>query len=84
MTTAESAQFGANSIPFDGLMGLAKSLLSEQKVPTPIEALKSAGTVASAQMGYHLARRECIFYSRLAFSTATNLLFLFSSFRFSS
>lgn len=56
VATSESAQFGANSIPFDGLMGLAKSSLSNQKVLTPIEALKSSGIVSSSQMGYHLAR----------------------------
>lgn len=56
VATSESIQFGANSIPFEGLMGLAKSSLSNQKVPTPIEALKASGLVSSSQIGYHLAR----------------------------
>lgn len=42
-------------------MGLAKGILSEQGVPTPIESLAQSGTVPSAQMGYHLARREYTF-----------------------
>ena len=42
--------------PFDGLVGLAKSGLSNQKTLTPIEALKEAGLVNSAQVGYHLSR----------------------------
>lgn len=37
-------------------MGLAQSSLSNQGVATPIEALAAAGTVASATVGYHLAR----------------------------
>ena len=37
-------------------MGLAQSTLSEQKTDTPIESLAAAGIVASAQMGFHLAR----------------------------
>lgn len=43
--------------PFDGLVGLAKSTLSNQRTLTPIEALKKAGLVASAQVGYHLSRK---------------------------
>jgi hypothetical protein len=38
-------------------MGLAQSILANQDgVPTPIEQLAAEGQVASAQMGYHLAR----------------------------
>lgn len=37
-------------------MGLALSTLSEQKVATPIEAMKAAGVVKSAVMGYALGR----------------------------
>lgn len=55
-TTTESTDFSANTVPFDGLMGLAQSTLSNQGVPTPIESLASAGTVSAAQMGFHLAR----------------------------
>ncbi|KAM0751497.1 acid protease [Meredithblackwellia eburnea MCA 4105] len=56
VTTDESQEFSSSSVPFDGLMGLAQSTLSNQGVLTPIESLAQAGTVTSAQMGYHLAR----------------------------
>ncbi|GAA5983726.1 hypothetical protein JCM11641_001730 [Rhodosporidiobolus odoratus] len=54
--TQESDDFSDPSVPFDGLMGLARSSLSSQNVPTPIERLASDGTVLSAQMGYKLGR----------------------------
>ncbi|GAA6060859.1 hypothetical protein JCM10212_006239 [Sporobolomyces blumeae] len=55
--TKESNDFSDPSVPFDGLMGLAQSILANQnKVPTPIEQLAAEGKVRSAQMGYHLAR----------------------------
>lgn len=54
-TTTESNDFAASTIPFDGLMGLAQSTLSQEGVLTPIESLAKAGTVASAQMGFSLA-----------------------------
>ena len=52
----ESSQFGASSVPFDGLMGLSLDKLSNQGVITPIEALAQAGQVKSATMGYALGR----------------------------
>jgi hypothetical protein len=42
--------------PFDGLLGTAKSTLSNQKVLTPIEALAKAGTLSGAFVGYALGR----------------------------
>lgn len=55
--TQESNDFSDPSVPFDGLMGLAQSILANQQgVPTPIEQLAAEGQVSSAQMGYHLAR----------------------------
>ncbi|GAA5902478.1 pepsin-like aspartic protease [Sporobolomyces salmoneus] len=55
--TQESNDFSDPSVPFDGLMGLAQSILANQQgVPTPIEQLAAEGQVTSAQMGYHLAR----------------------------
>ncbi|KAL8279849.1 hypothetical protein RQP46_007699 [Phenoliferia psychrophenolica] len=56
VTTTESTDFSDASVPFDGLMGLAQSTLSEQGVLTPIESLAKAGTVQSAQLGFHLSR----------------------------
>lgn len=52
----ESDNFSSNESPFDGLMGLAKSSLSTQQTPTPIEALASAGLVSDPIVSYKLAR----------------------------
>ncbi|KAL8277192.1 hypothetical protein RQP46_010365 [Phenoliferia psychrophenolica] len=49
VTTIESADFGAAGVPFDGLMGLAKSQLSTQKTPTPIESMATFGGVDSSK-----------------------------------
>lgn len=54
----ETKDFSAPGVPFDGLMGLALSPLSNQRVPTPIEALVTQGMVAQPVMGYRLARVE--------------------------
>jgi len=52
----ETENFSSNQSPFDGLMGLAKSSLSTQQNPTPIEALASSGLVSDAIVSYKLAR----------------------------
>ncbi|KAG9315255.1 acid protease [Chiua virens] len=39
VATAESVQFASTTTPFDGLMGLAQSTLSQEKVLTPVESL---------------------------------------------
>ncbi len=44
------------TIPFDGLIGAAKSQLSNQNNTTPIESLAAQGLVPAAQMGYKLGR----------------------------
>ncbi|BGP20673.1 hypothetical protein JCM10213v2_008836 [Rhodosporidiobolus nylandii] len=54
--THESNDFSDPSVPFDGLMGLARSSLASQSIPTPIERMASDGLVLSAQMGYKLGR----------------------------
>lgn len=41
---------------FDGLMGLAISTLSEQKVPTPVESLAEKGLIKTATVSYKLSR----------------------------
>jgi len=51
-----SDEFTRKNVPFDGLMGTAKSILSNQKVLTPIEALAEAGTLTGAFVGYALGR----------------------------
>jgi len=56
VATAESVDFSADTTPFDGLMGLAISTLSEQKVPTPIESLASSGAVTDAIVSYKIPR----------------------------
>jgi hypothetical protein len=56
VATTESVDFSSDSTPFDGLMGLAQSTLSEQRTPTPIEALASAGLVKAAITSYKISR----------------------------
>jgi len=56
VATAESDDFSGATTPFDGLMGLAQSTLSEQQVPTPIESLASAGLVSDAIVSYKIPR----------------------------
>ncbi|PLW36041.1 hypothetical protein PCANC_16101 [Puccinia coronata f. sp. avenae] len=54
--TRASDEFTGKKVPFDGLLGTAKSTLSNQKVLTPIEALAKAGTLSGAFVGYALGR----------------------------
>ncbi|KAJ3853969.1 acid protease [Lentinula lateritia] len=53
---SESDDFADNSVPFDGLMGLAQSSLSEQGVPTPPESLASAGLISDAITSFKISR----------------------------
>ncbi|KAH9057800.1 acid protease [Lactarius vividus] len=41
---------------FDGLMGLAKSTLSEQRTPTPVEELAKQGLIKDAIVSYKISR----------------------------
>ena len=52
----ESVEFSASTVPFDGLVGLAQSVLSEEGVPTPVEALATAGTIPAGIVSYDLGR----------------------------
>ncbi|KAH9810844.1 aspartic peptidase domain-containing protein [Melampsora americana] len=54
--TLASNEFSGPTIPFDGLMGTAKTSLSSQKVITPIEAMAKAGIISGAFIGYSLGR----------------------------
>lgn len=56
VTTQESSDFSDDTVPFDGLMGLARSELSNAGQPTPIDALYAEGKVQAPVMGYHLGR----------------------------
>ncbi|KAK0548188.1 hypothetical protein OC846_004578 [Tilletia horrida] len=52
----QSRDFTDPGVPFDGLMGLARSELSNAGVPTPIDALFASGQVSAPVMGYRLGR----------------------------
>ncbi|KAI0370349.1 acid protease [Pilatotrama ljubarskyi] len=56
VATAETQDFSDDSVPFDGLMGLAQSTLSQQGVPTPVEALAKAGLIDDAITSYKISR----------------------------
>jgi len=56
VATEETVDFSADTVPFDGLMGLAQSTLSEQKTPTPVESLASAGLISDAITSYKISR----------------------------
>jgi hypothetical protein len=52
----ETNDFSSDDTPFDGLMGLAKSTLSEQQTLTPPEALAKAGLITDAIVSYKISR----------------------------
>ncbi|KZT07694.1 aspartic peptidase A1 [Laetiporus sulphureus 93-53] len=56
VANVESSDFSSDSIPFDGLMGLAQSGISEEGVPTPVEALASAGLISDAIASFKISR----------------------------
>jgi hypothetical protein len=57
VASTESVEFSDDATPFDGLMGLAKSTLSNQQTATPIEALADQGLVKAAVIGYKISRQ---------------------------
>lgn len=56
VATSESVDFSADTTPFDGLMGLAQSTLSEEGVLTPIEALAAANLVPAPITSFKISR----------------------------
>lgn len=48
--------FGSDSTPTDGLLGLAQKGLSQQGVDTPVESLAAAGTIAAAITSFKISR----------------------------
>lgn len=52
----ETVQFSADTVVFDGLMGLAQSTLSNQGVLTPVESLASNGLISSAISSFKISR----------------------------
>ncbi|KAF8624544.1 hypothetical protein AX15_005847 [Amanita polypyramis BW_CC] len=56
VTDQESVEFSDNSVPFDGIMGLAGSALSQEKTLTPVEALAKAGMIQEAITSFKISR----------------------------
>ncbi|KAI6025102.1 acid protease [Pisolithus microcarpus] len=56
VAAAETPQFASSSVPFDGLMGLAQSTLSQQNVSTPVESLASNGLIPAAITSFKISR----------------------------
>ncbi|EPQ52745.1 acid protease [Gloeophyllum trabeum ATCC 11539] len=56
VATQETQDFSSDQVPFDGLMGLAQSTLSEQKTLTPVESLAKAGLINDAITSYKISR----------------------------
>ena len=52
----ESQEFSSNHIKFDGIMGLARSSPSGQRVPTPVESLVKQGLISQAITSYKISR----------------------------
>ncbi|ESK92322.1 aspartic peptidase a1 [Moniliophthora roreri MCA 2997] len=58
VATLESTDFSGDDVPFDGLMGLALSSLSELQGPTAIETLAASGLIDEAIVSYRIPRRK--------------------------
>jgi len=58
VATQESDDFSSNTTPFDGLMGLALSSLSEQGVPTPPESLAAANLIKAPITSFKISRLQ--------------------------
>ncbi|KAF7327456.1 Acid protease [Mycena kentingensis (nom. inval.)] len=52
----ETEDFADDNVPFDGLMGLAQSTLSQQQTLTPVEALAKQGLISEAITSYKISR----------------------------
>jgi len=56
VATVESVDFSSDAVPFDGLMGLAQSTLSQQQTSTPVESLATNGLITEAITSYKISR----------------------------
>jgi Eukaryotic aspartyl protease len=56
VATQETEDFTSSLTPFDGIMGLAQSTISEQRTPTPVESLAKAGLIKAAVTSFKLSR----------------------------
>lgn len=54
--SVESKEFNGDDTSFDGLMGLAQSILSNQKTLTPPESLAKSGAIKNAIVSYKISR----------------------------
>ncbi|KAJ6468431.1 aspartic peptidase domain-containing protein [Mycena sanguinolenta] len=58
VTQYESPEFTADDIPFDGVLGCAKDILSMQQTPTLLSALQKAGLITERVCSYKLSRES--------------------------
>ncbi|KAG8742788.1 hypothetical protein FRC10_000898 [Ceratobasidium sp. 414] len=58
VATEESVDFSSNDTHFDGLVGLAQSILANQSVPTPPESFAKAGLIHHLVQDLALDRRQ--------------------------
>jgi len=58
VANVESPEFSSARVPFDGLMGLAQSILARQETLTPVEALTKAGLTDAPIVSYKISRLE--------------------------
>ncbi|KAI0058780.1 acid protease [Artomyces pyxidatus] len=56
VANTESVDFSSDQVPFDGLMGLAQSTLSEQQTLTPVESLAKAGLIKAPITSFKISR----------------------------
>ncbi|KAG8213074.1 acid protease [Butyriboletus roseoflavus] len=56
VASAESIQFASDTTPFDGLMGLAQSTLSQEKALTPVESLAANKLIQSPIASFKIPR----------------------------
>jgi len=56
VATEETEDFSGNNVLFDGIMGLAKSTLSQQQTLTPPESLAQAGQIKEAIVSFKISR----------------------------
>ncbi|KAI9513006.1 acid protease [Russula earlei] len=56
VATEESQDFSSSQTNFDGIMGLAQSILSQQQTLTPVESLAKAGLIQEAIVSFKLSR----------------------------
>lgn len=56
VATQETVDFSSDQTPFDGIMGLAQSGLSEQRTLTPVESLAKTGLIKEAITSFKISR----------------------------